>query len=106
MTMKIRIEREPCLERECHKDKLYYIIKFEDTKYYAEKLFIDDEEVDVGQNDIIFLEAYSIKFVNGAVNVYKEARIYTNMHSIKEVIKYGLEEVRWIVIWATRRQAE
>jgi hypothetical protein len=88
--------------------KREFVVETDDMLIHVEKVFIDDEEVNLDEEDYLILDVVSVRFVDGYrdgqrdITVYKEGRIYTMTFSVKEAIRDGLEEAQYIVTWVVR----
>jgi hypothetical protein len=109
MIVKIYDARQSTYKAERPKaGKREFIVDVKDISVNVEKLFIDGEEVSIGEKDLILVDASSIHFIaedfdkERGITVYKEARLTTKENSIKEAIKNALDDAQYLVTWVVR----
>jgi hypothetical protein len=89
-------------------DRREFVVEVKGISVNVEKLFIDGEEVSIGEKDLILVDASSVHFIEEnfdkerGIPVYKEAHIYTRTFSLKEAFRDALDEAQYIVTWVVR----
>jgi len=109
MIVKIYDARQSTYKAERPKEgKREFVVEVKDISVNVEKLFIDGEEVSIGEKDLILVDASGVNFIEEnfdkerGITVFREARLTTKENSIKEAIKNALDDAQYIVTWVVR----
>jgi len=95
-------------EKDNKNEENMYVVTSREIFIHTSRVFIDGEEIELGENDELLLEVDALRIIDEHFDserdilTCKEVKLFTRGFSMKEAIRDGLDEAQYIVTWVTR----